>query len=300
MTVFGTRDKREMFQIIELIIRDNITIDGAKLIQDDLDRVNWQDRQSVKSLCDVYNNFIAVIKDKCNRTWASPETLKCIMKLARDSIDLPNLKSKEPIKHTVYGELGFDLIEQISRQMTNDKDSVFVDLGAGIGNVVFHIAGALQMKKCVGIEILEDIQIASMNFGHEFRRWMKFFNKNHSEFACFHGDFQTPHWANTIKEATHIIANNIEFGPSINNYLEEIFMECRSGTEIYLSSMLHRPTKSSNRSNRKSIINVAHFDQLKSLCGNVSWKSEPIQIYRYVIDHLKFQNILTEYLDVSG
>lgn len=265
-----------MLQIVELVMRDNINVDEAESIQHALPQVNWNDHRSVTSLSGLYNALIAVINTKSEKSWAEPNILELIIELARDSIDVPNLKTTraEAFTPLVYGELKFELIDKVTRQMNSDRGSVFLDFGSGIDQLVLQISGTMKIKKCVGIEIREDLHEASMGLGRAFRRWMAWFNKKHTEFVFFQGDFQTPQLNKTIEEATHMIANNIEFGPSLNNYLEDKLMEWRDGTEVYMSTTLHHRKK--HQSNRKSIINVAHFAELKSLRGKVSWRNEPV------------------------
>lgn len=41
-------DEREMSKIIELVMRKNINVDEAKLIQRELQRVKWKDHKSIK------------------------------------------------------------------------------------------------------------------------------------------------------------------------------------------------------------------------------------------------------------
>lgn len=139
-------DENKMSQIIELVMRDNINVDEAKPIQRELHRVYWKDHKSIKLVCDLYNALIAVNNTKKDKSWAERDILARIIGLAWNSIDRPNFKAPEAFSPLVYGELEQYLIEKVTCQMSSHKDGVFLDLGAGIGQVVFQIAGTLEMK----------------------------------------------------------------------------------------------------------------------------------------------------------
>lgn len=241
----------------------------------------------VFSLCELHNALIGVVNIKDDESLADLAILEMIIDLARNSIDVVNTTREKQHAFTslVYGELSFDLINKVTKQMNKDERSVFLYLGSGIGQLVLQIADTMKIKKCVGIEIRPKLHQTSINLGHAFRKKMSFFNKKHTEFVFFNGDLREPRFQSTIEEATHIITNNIEFDAALNNYIEARLMQCRDGTKVYMSTTLHRRTKLKTKED--SIINVVHFSELKPFCGEVSWRSEPIQLYRYIIDKKK-------------
>lgn len=195
--------------------------------------------KACESLVSKFNASIPDTQRGNGKIWAESEALKSIIELARESAatDLSQLKlsAKYSFSSLVYGELSFDLVRNISIQMNTNESSCLLDLGSGIGQLVLQLAGSLHVKKVIGIEIRDDLAGLSKTLGVEFRRWMKWFGFDHSEFACYEGNFKAPIFEPNWKETTHFLSNNIEFDPATNNFLHDRFMNVTNGSEIYLN-----------------------------------------------------------------
>ncbi|CAB4439670.1 unnamed protein product [Rhizophagus irregularis] len=53
--------------------------------------------------------------------------------------DLPNITKAKSFSDATYGELRFALVEEMIQEAGINGNSIFVDLGCGIGNVVIHV-----------------------------------------------------------------------------------------------------------------------------------------------------------------
>lgn len=83
------------------------------------------------------------------------ELLSHIMQMCYNhSVGDPQKLNKfyEPFSPEVYGETSFQFVQQMIDEIGLDKDDVFIDLGSGIGQVVLHVAAAVNCVRCIGIE----------------------------------------------------------------------------------------------------------------------------------------------------
>ena len=61
-------------------------------------------------------------------------------------------KFYEPFSPEVYGETSFEFVQQMVDQIGFKENEVFIDLGSGVGQVVMHVAAAVNCTRCIGIE----------------------------------------------------------------------------------------------------------------------------------------------------
>ena len=75
--------------------------------------------------------------------------------------------------------------------------------------------------------------------GDEFRFWMRWYGKRHSEFQLEQGDFLNhPMIDERIREADVIFANNYVFGATVNHELKVKFMNMK-GRATYFELVPH-------------------------------------------------------------
>jgi len=71
-----------------------------------------------------------------------------------------------------YGETGYSSIEELINHYSNyfNKDTVFYDLGSGLGKIVIHVGIKYDVKKSCGIEYSKERYLKSLellkNFNH--------------------------------------------------------------------------------------------------------------------------------------
>lgn len=66
--------------------------------------------------------------------------------------DTKKLNKYRAFSSHVYGETGFEIIDEMLNYIPLDKNDIFVDLGSGVGNVVIQVASTIKCKMCYGIE----------------------------------------------------------------------------------------------------------------------------------------------------
>ncbi|CAF1483462.1 unnamed protein product, partial [Didymodactylos carnosus] len=158
----------------------------------------------------------------------------------------------------------------------------FVFVVQGIGNVVIQIAALVLCKKCIGIERASwPCRYASI-FEREFRLWMKWFGKPHSEFKLFKGDFLDEEFRSILKSGNAIFVNNLSFNNDHHHRLKMCFYDLQAGSRIISSKPFCEPNFRVTARN----VNVTVLDNLEN---TVSWTSTPIPFYLQTIDYSRIE-----------
>lgn len=175
-------------------------------------------------------------EQRLNR-FASRDLLRHIIQLVYNTaVEEPDKLNKyESFSPEVYGETSFELVCQMIDQIDISSDDVFIDLGSGVGQVVLQMAGALQLKSCLGIERAEVPSQYAKEMDLTFRRWMRWFGKKYNDYELIKGDFLGDEHREKINSATIVFVNNFAFGPNVDHQLKERFADLRDGAKIVSS-----------------------------------------------------------------
>nr|XP_054764002.1 histone-lysine N-methyltransferase, H3 lysine-79 specific-like isoform X1 [Lytechinus pictus] len=250
--------------------------------------------ESMVTLCEKYNRAIEAIRQlwkgsSCTSTIskrATPGLLKHIMQqVYAHAIDDPDkLNCYEPFSPEVYGETSYDLVAQMLEHVKINEDDVFVDLGSGVGNVVLQVAAATPCKLAYGIEKADVPAQYSVEMQSEYKRWMKWYGKEHSKFLLEHGDFLSDIMKEKIASSDVIFVNNFAFGPRVDHQLKERFANMKEGAKIVSSKAfcpLNFRITDRNLSDIGSIMDVVELSPLR---GSVSWTGKPVSYFLHTID----------------
>lgn len=256
--------------------------------------------QSMKHVCDRYNQVIEEILQKDSR-WSEQRRLRCrpSVRLLRHIIqqcynravvDPEKLNQYEPFSAGVYGETSFELIDQMINTINFSEYDQFIDLGSGVGQVVLQVAAATNCKSCYGIEKANWPAQYAEQMAYEFRNWMEFYGKTHSDFELVKGDFLAESHRDMINTSTVIFVNNFAFGPGVDHQLKERFHDLREGTKI-VSSMEFRPFNMQiSERNLSDIGAIMTVQELSPLRGPVSWTYKPVAYFLHTIDRTQLEN----------
>eukprot|EP00057_Strongylocentrotus_purpuratus_P007426 XP_011661900.1 PREDICTED: histone-lysine N-methyltransferase, H3 lysine-79 specific isoform X1 [Strongylocentrotus purpuratus] len=250
--------------------------------------------ESMLTLCDKYNRTIDAIRqlwkvsscDSPISKRATPGLLKHIMQQTyAHAIDDPDkLNCYEPFSPEVYGETSYDLVAQMLEHVKINEDDVFIDLGSGVGNVVLQVAAATSCKLAYGIEKADVPAHYSEGMQKEYKRWMKWYGKEHSFFLLDHGDFLSDTMKEKIASSNIIFVNNFAFGPRVDHQLKERFANMKEGAKIVSSKAfcpLNFRITDRNLSDIGSIMDVVELSPLR---GSVSWTGKPVSYFLHTID----------------
>ena len=182
---------------------------------------------------------------------------------------------------TTYGEITFTGMRTILKAMNKlspfNPDSIFVDIGCGIGLPVFHAALAYNIKS-VGFEVVEnrvrlafDLKTELEAGGYDLQRLNKtdFKRKNIEDLICLN--------------ATHIYSFNPRFSEDNNVDLIRMF-ELHNETKAEILAMCLDPIKA-----RKLGLLSAEF--VESLKVTMAGTSQSFMFYIYKRSNTDFSNV---------
>ena len=256
----------------------------------------------MQQLCDSFNKWstqnltqVPVAKTRCSK-----KLIKYLMSLIYNrAVQEPGkLNQYEAFSPEVYGETGFDIIDQMLNRVPLGKNDIFLDLGSGVGNVVLHVAAISNCKICYGFEKAEWPAKYAQLMEKEFVFWMDFFGKSYSDFKIYKADFLSdeesvvvdgmqPRRTTTmneyvkeiVNEAKLVFVNNYAFGAEVDHQLKLRFCNMTEGAFIISSKPFCPLNFRINSRNLNDIGTIINFSVFEPLSGHVSWTDKIINYY---------------------
>ncbi|KAH9913150.1 DOT1-domain-containing protein [Epithele typhae] len=145
---------------------------------------------------------------------------------------IKELKRYEAFSSEVYGELMPPFVDDIVRATGLTANSLFLDLGSGVGNVALQASLATGCTS-YGIEILPgpaglaSAQLAQ--YAHRCRMWGVRMGKVELEQGNM---LQSPHVDALVKEADVVLVNNKVFDEPLNEALRQKFLDLKEGAIV--------------------------------------------------------------------
>ncbi|POM79143.1 Hypothetical protein PHPALM_3245 [Phytophthora palmivora] len=176
--------------------------------------------------------------------------------------------------HRNVGEIYLLLLEEVD---VVDGD-VFVDIGAGLGNVVAQLILQTQVQRAIGIGIREDIQRAGVNamknslFYQAFQERASFIYRDVT-------DIQLPHEF-PFADATVVYWSNILFKQKVIEKVKAQLILI-STVRILMSAVNFCPRHRKRYTNRF----CSSFELTKTADVPCSWKAKLIPFYIYKAKH---------------
>ncbi|ROT38453.1 DOT1-domain-containing protein [Sodiomyces alkalinus F11] len=187
------------------------------------------------------------------------------------SPDVDKLKQYKNGTDNVYGELNYIFVDKVLQEMTRmTSDQVFVDLGSGVGNVVFQAALEVGCESW-GCEMMDNPCDFAEAQKREFARRCRLWGIAPGGVHLVRGDFLTePAVHEVLKRADVVLVNNQAFTPDLNAQLVNMFLDLKQGCRIVsLKSFTHDDQGGRNINDVASnILRVEHHTYPE---GHVSW-----------------------------
>ncbi|WVQ93805.1 hypothetical protein IAU59_000883 [Kwoniella sp. CBS 9459] len=191
-------------------------------------------------------------------------------------------------KEDAYGELRHNFMTKVIEQTKLGPDSVFVDLGSGVGNCVLQTA--LQAgSRSYGFELLPvPAHCARLQLREVQRRWAMWGLNGKLDVEVHEGDFRThPVVAKRLREADVVLVNNEVFPSSLNIDLTNMFLDLKEGAIIVSLKPFVAEGFRMNESNCDSFSAIVRSTQHSYYQDWVSWKGDSGRYYLQVIDRSK-------------
>ncbi|KAI9142786.1 histone-lysine N-methyltransferase [Paraphysoderma sedebokerense] len=210
------------------------------------------------------------------------------------------LKNYKAFSNEVYGEVNPIFVKELVEKTGITRDSVFVDLGSGIGNVVLQVAAQTGCE-AHGIEIMEKPAQLGIQQQKEFEARMKFFNKPFGKIHLYQGDMtQSGAIDRVLSRCDVIFVNNYVFSPTLNQQLLHKFLDLKEGSKIVsLKSFVPVDHKITIR-NVDAVENILVVKEEMYYEEWVSWSAEGGKWYIHTVDRSRLKAFLEEMSGSGG
>ncbi|EIN13327.1 DOT1-domain-containing protein [Punctularia strigosozonata HHB-11173 SS5] len=240
------------------------------------------------------NIFMDSVKSWTPSGLPKPVALRIIEETYQRAVgpQIPSLRKYEAFSSHVYGELMPSFISDIVAATHLGPDSLFVDLGAGVGNVVLQ--AALQTGcRAYGIEIMPaPARIARAQL-EQFRLRCKMWGVSAGEVEMEEGDMlKSARVSELLSQADVVLVNNKVFAEELNEALRPKFLDLKEGAILvslkpFVSSLNARLTER----NVDDISTIFDVTERPYHSGSVSWGSGGGSYYLHRVDRAGYASI---------
>ncbi|RGB27646.1 histone methylation protein DOT1-domain-containing protein [Rhizophagus diaphanus] len=171
--------------------------------------------------------------------------------------DLPNITKAKSFSDATYGELRFALVEEMIQEAGINGNSIFVDLGCGIGNVVIHVNARVGCDS-YGVESNEVRHEIADRQINEYKGRMALWGLDQTgTVEVMKADFlNCDYVVRLLRKADVVLTNNYAFASSTNEALTRLFLEMKEGAKII---SLKDFRTGANRNGPESILKVTKY-----------------------------------------
>ncbi|WFD42699.1 [histone H3]-lysine(4) N-trimethyltransferase [Malassezia psittaci] len=207
--------------------------------------------------------------------------------------DVDKLKKYEAFSDNVYGEMLPPFLSEISRLAQLGPDSILVDLGSGIGNLVVQAAmqTGCAAYGCEYMPIPADLANAQLR---EARARLGLWHLQGGQMETWCADFTDSEQVRTsIRNADLVVANNYAFRPKTNDTLSLLFLDLKDGAMIIsLRSFVPQDFRLTERT-LSSPAAILRVEERSYSPGCVSWTGGSGKYYVHVVDRSKVHAYIT-------
>ncbi|KAI9292291.1 DOT1-domain-containing protein [Neoconidiobolus thromboides FSU 785] len=208
------------------------------------------------------------------------------------SPDAHNLTNYEAFSNQVYGEINSNLVNEFVQLSGINKDSLFIDMGSGIGNVVLQVACQTGCR-AHGIEIMEIPSALAKYQQIELRARMQMYLLPIPRIKFYRGDFLThPDILRQLSEVDVLLVNNYVFDSELNVKIMELFLKLKEGCKIIsLKNFAPLELKINNRNagEPETILRVKKYDYGSD---SVSWTANAGSFFIHTVDRKPLNRFL--------
>ncbi|WFC98611.1 [histone H3]-lysine(4) N-trimethyltransferase [Malassezia yamatoensis] len=201
--------------------------------------------------------------------------------------DVDKLKKYEAFSDNVYGEMLPPFLSEISRLAQLGPDSIFVDLGSGIGNLIVQAAmqTGCAAYGCEYMPIPANLANAQLR---EARARLGLWHLQGGQMETWCADFTDSERVRaSIRNADLVVANNYAFQPQTNDTLSLLFLDLKDGAMIVsLRSFVPHDFRLTERT-LSSPAAILRVEQRSYSPGCVSWTGGSGKYYVHVVDRSK-------------
>ncbi|PWN89300.1 DOT1-domain-containing protein, partial [Acaromyces ingoldii] len=195
-----------------------------------------------------------------------------------------DLAKYEAFSDNVYGELLPRFMSEIAQLTSLGPNSVFVDLGSGVGNLVMQVA--LQTgAHAVGCEqMVSPSHLAKLQLEEARARW-KVWGVKGGEMDAWQGDFgEDERIRGKLREADVVLVNNYAFTARTNDKLSLLFLDLKDGAQVVSLKPFVPPDFRLTERTLSSPLAILRVAQRAYSTNCVSWAESGGNYYIHTVD----------------
>ncbi|KAJ7451115.1 histone-lysine N-methyltransferase [Mycena latifolia] len=211
------------------------------------------------------------------------------------------LKQYEAFSSAVYGELMPSLVHEIIQLTKLKEDSLFLDLGSGVGNVV--VQASLQTGcRSYGIELNPKPAKVAKDMAANFKVRCRMWGVKVGDIELEEGDMLlSPRVNELISQADVLLVDNKVFEQSLNEQLRPKFLDLKEGAYVvslapFVPSLNARVTER----NVDDISAIFDVSERSYHSGAVSWGNSGGTYYIHRVDRTGYADIRERFENSRG
>ncbi|KAF9478541.1 DOT1-domain-containing protein [Pholiota conissans] len=242
------------------------------------------------------NPLMATVESWTDSDEGLPE--KVLMRIIEENYqrtvgpNIPSLRQYEAFSSTVYGEL----MPSLSYEMINitglNEDSLFLDLGSGVGNIVTQ--ASLQTGcKSYGIELMPHPARVARDMVAQMKVRCRMWGVRVGDMELEEGDMlRSKRVDELIAKADVVLVDNKVFEQSLNEALRPKFLDLKEGaTVISLSPFVSSINARLTKRNVDDISAIFEVTERPYHSGSVSWGNNGGNYYLHKVDREGYAKI---------
>lgn len=222
---------------------------------------------------------------------------QCYARTVAPRVD--ELSKYEAFSDNVYGELLPRFMSEIAQLTQLGPESVFVDLGSGVGNLLIQVA--LQTgSEAFGCEMMSaPSQLASLQVSEAEKRW-KMWGLKSGKTEAWQGDFgEDEKVREVLRKADVVLVNNYAFTAPTNDKLSLQFLDLKDGAHIVSLKPFVPPDFRLTERTLSSPLAILRVAQRLYTSGCVSWADGGGKYYIHTVDRTLIARFYEEHQDMA-
>lgn len=277
-----------MFPNMELQSRINDPLGGDCIARRFAKAIKKDDQELLNTTIDEFNKLITGYRADLRRfDPLKPEMAHEILTMAYCRTVSPRasqLRDYKSFSNNVYGELLPGFCTKIFNQTGLTKDSVFVDLGSGVGNVTLQAALEIGCESW-GCEIMPlASELASLQ-KTEVEARASAWGLPTGKITLLSEDFvNNARIQGALRRASVVLVNNYAFDGELNNQLLQMFLDLPEGAKIVSLKSFVPPGHTISAHNIESPMNILKVYHREFGHDSVNWTPAAGDYYIAVVD----------------
>ncbi|KAF8891542.1 S-adenosyl-L-methionine-dependent methyltransferase [Mucidula mucida] len=195
-----------------------------------------------------------------------------------------SLRQYEAFSSEVYGELMPSLFYEIIESCNLDENSLFLDLGSGVGNLV--VQASLQTGcRSYGIELQESASRVAEKMVQHFRSRCAMWGLKCGDIQVERGSMlESARVDEYIKEADLVVVDNKMFKEVLNESLKPKFLDLKDGAIVISLKPFSAVNARVTERNLDDMSAIFEVEERFYRSGDVSWGNKPGSYYVHTVN----------------